>query len=60
MGGETPAWRAIRIRFSPELIGLEVIATGSRYAEGEFHVVYELFDLGTTDVIDIPAEARGG
>lgn len=43
--------------WSPALVKLEVIATGSGYAEGEFHVVYELFDLGTTDVIDIPAEA---
>ncbi|MCP3976264.1 MAG: hypothetical protein GY720_17410 [bacterium] len=46
--------------WAPELIKLEVIATGSRYAEGEFHAVYELFGLGTTDTIDIPAEALGG
>jgi len=41
----------------PQLIKLEVIAEGLGYAEGEFHVVYELFDFGTTDTIDIPAEA---
>lgn len=46
--------------WAPELIKLEVIATGAGYAEGEFHVVYELFELGTTDTIDIPAEALDG
>jgi hypothetical protein len=43
----------------PELIKLEVVATGRGYVEGEFHVVYELYDLGTTDTIDIPPEALG-
>ncbi len=46
--------------WAPALLKLEVIATGSGYAEGEFHVVYELFDLGTTDTIDIPTEALDG
>ncbi len=46
--------------WAPQLIKLELTATGRGYAEGEFHIVYELFDLGTTDTIDIPAEALEG
>ncbi len=42
---------------SPELLKLEVLATGDGYADGEFHIVYEVFDLGTTDSIDIPPAA---
>lgn len=44
----------------PELVKLELIATGSGYADGEFHVTYELYDIGTTDTIDIPPDALEG
>lgn len=42
---------------SPALIKMEVKATGRGYAEGEYHVIYEIFDIGTSDTIDIPPEA---
>jgi hypothetical protein len=41
----------------PALVKLEVRATGRGYADGEFHVVYEVYDFGTPDVIDIPPAA---
>ncbi len=43
--------------WTPELIALEVSATGRGYVDGEFHVRYELLEFGTSDTIDIPPEA---